>query len=61
MENRKGNVMVAGKPGTGKTAISVEVMQTLLSARQRNGWQELRDCIQNDKENSGGEHHDNQQ
>lgn len=54
MENRTGNVMVAGKPGIGKTTISVEVMQTLLSARQRNGWQELRDCIQNDKDKLRG-------
>ncbi|EKL9635021.1 hypothetical protein PS667_004318 [Salmonella enterica] len=60
MENRTGNVMVPGKTGIGKTAISVEVMQTLLSARQRNDWRELRDGIQNDKENSEGEHHDNQ-
>ncbi|ELK1709062.1 TPA: hypothetical protein N2G28_001531 [Salmonella enterica] len=54
MENRTGNVMVAGKPGIGKTAISVEVMQTLLSARQRNDWRELRQVMQ---KNAGDEHH----
>ena len=55
MEKRTGNVMVAGKPGTGKTAISVEVMQTLLSARQRNDWRELRQGIQKKGNNSGDE------
>lgn len=58
MENRTGNVMVAGKPGIGKTAISVEVMQTLLSARQRNDWRELRQGMQKNGKNAGDEHHD---
>lgn len=53
--------MVPGKPGRGKTTISVEVVQTFLSERQRNDWRELRDGIQNNEANSGGEHHDNQQ
>lgn len=53
MENRTGNVMVAGK-----TAISVEVMQTLLSARQRNDWLELRQGMQKNGKNAGDEHHD---
>ncbi|HDV4933424.1 hypothetical protein ACTQHD_23525 [Citrobacter freundii] len=60
MEDKKGNVTVPGKPGRGKTAISVEVMQTFLSERQRNDWRELRDGIQSNEENSGGELHDNQ-
>ncbi|WNI84173.1 hypothetical protein [Citrobacter portucalensis] len=60
MENRTGNVMVAGKPGIGKTAISVEVMQTLLSARQRNDWRELRQDMQKNGKNAGGEHHGKQ-
>ncbi|EKA7107071.1 hypothetical protein OL205_000988 [Salmonella enterica] len=59
MENRTGNVMVAGKPGIGKTAISVEVMQTFLSARQRNDWCQLRKGIQKNKQNPGDKHHDN--
>lgn len=60
MENGKGNVMVVGKPGTGKTAISVEVMQTLLSARQRNDWRELCQGIQKNGKNAGDEHHGKQ-
>ncbi|AUM33874.1 hypothetical protein G5W58_003927 [Salmonella enterica subsp. enterica] len=60
MENRTGNVMAVGKPGIGKTAISVEVMQTLLSARQRNDWQELRQGMQKNGKNSGDEHHGKQ-
>ncbi|HCM1866024.1 TPA: hypothetical protein N3A31_004041 [Salmonella enterica subsp. houtenae serovar 43:z4,z32:-] len=60
MENRTGNVMVTGKTGIGKTAISVEVMQTLLSARQRNDWQELRQGMQKNGKNSGDEHHGKQ-
>ncbi|EAQ9101654.1 hypothetical protein ACFK5S_004331 [Salmonella enterica subsp. enterica serovar Saintpaul] len=58
MENRTDNVMVAGKAGIGKTAISVEVMQTLLSARQRNDWRELRQGMQKNGKNAGDEHHD---
>lgn len=60
MEDRTGNVMVPGKPGSGKTTISVEVVQTFLSERQRDDWRELRAGIQKNEENSGG-HHDNQQ
>ncbi|ETC69546.1 hypothetical protein SEEE3402_11265 [Salmonella enterica subsp. enterica serovar Enteritidis str. 3402] len=52
--------MAVGKPGIGKTAISVEVMQTLLSARQRNDWQELRQGMQKNGKNSGDEHHGKQ-
>lgn len=60
MENRTGNVMVAGKPGIGKAAISVEVMQTLLSARQRNDWRELRQGMQKNGKNAGDERHGKQ-
>ncbi|ECI5214720.1 hypothetical protein DUQ17_22495 [Salmonella enterica subsp. diarizonae] len=61
MEDRTGNVMVPGKTGTGKTAISVEVVQTFLSARQRHDWLTLREAIQNNEETPGDGHHDNQQ
>lgn len=60
MENRTGNVMVPGKTGTRKTAISVEVMQTFLSARQRNDWRELCQGMQKNGKNAGGEHHGKQ-
>lgn len=60
MENRTGNVMVPGKPGMGKTAISAEVVQTFLSERQRDDWRELRAGIQKNEKNSGDEHHDSQ-
>ncbi|MBC6504467.1 hypothetical protein GW742_23905 [Citrobacter freundii] len=60
MENRTGNAMVPGKPGTGKTAISVEVVQTFLSASQRHDWLRLREAIQDNGENAGDEHHGNQ-
>ncbi|EFU1954864.1 hypothetical protein HUO40_004157 [Salmonella enterica] len=61
MEDRKDNVMVPGKPGRGKTAISVEVVQTFLSARQCHDWLTLRQTIQDNGETPGDEHHDNQQ
>ncbi|HCM1918472.1 TPA: hypothetical protein N3A33_004487 [Salmonella enterica subsp. salamae serovar 28:r:e,n,z15] len=61
MENRTGNVMFPGKPSTGKTAISVEVVQTFLSERQRHGWLTLRQEIQGNGEKPGDEYHDNQQ
>lgn len=61
MEDKKGNVTVPGKPGMGKTAISVEVMQTFLSERQRHDWHTLHQAIQGNGENPGDEHHDNQQ
>ncbi|MHA3928315.1 hypothetical protein ACX13C_25890 [Klebsiella oxytoca] len=61
MEDRTGNVMVPGKPGSGKTVISVEVVQTFLSVRQRHDWLTLRQEIQGNEKNSGDEHHDNQQ
>ena len=61
MGRRKTNVMVVGKTGSGKTAISVEVMRTFLSERQLRDWRELRKDIQNDGKKQGDEHHDNQQ
>ncbi|AWS99296.1 TPA: DEAD/DEAH box helicase family protein [Citrobacter freundii] len=61
MESRKNNVMVVGKTGSGKTAISAEVMRTFLSERQRDDWRELRAGIQKNEKNSGDEHHENQQ
>ncbi|EPG2852972.1 hypothetical protein ACTM9O_23260 [Citrobacter freundii] len=45
----------------GKTTISVEVVQTFLSERQRDDWRELRAGIQKNEKNSGDEHHENQQ
>lgn len=61
MGRRKTNVMVVGKTGSGKTAISVEVMRTFLSERQLRDWCELRKDIRNDGKKPGDEHHDNQQ
>lgn len=61
MENRKTNVMVVGKTGSGKTAISAEVMRTFLSERQLRDWRDLRKDIQKDDKNAGDENHDNQQ
>lgn len=61
MGDRKGNVMVPGKSGMGKTAVSVEVVQTFISARQRHDWLTLRQVIQKNEKKSGDEHHDNQQ
>ncbi|MHC0026555.1 hypothetical protein [Enterobacter vonholyi] len=61
MGNRKGNVMVVGKPGIGKTAISAEVMRTCLSERQLRNWCDLRKDIQKDDKNAGDEDHDKQQ
>lgn len=61
MANRKGNVMVVGETGSGKTAISVDVMRTFLSERQLGDWRELRNDSQKDGKNAGDEDHDNQQ
>lgn len=61
MESRKTNVMVVGKTGSGKTAISAEVMRTFLSERQLRDWHDLRKDIQKDDKNAGDEDHDNQQ
>ena len=61
MGRRKTNVVVVGKPGSGKTAISAEVMRTFLSERQLHDWRELRKDIQKDGKNAGDEDHDNQQ
>jgi len=61
MAKRKGNVMVVGKTGIGKTAISAEVMRTFLSERQLRDWRDLRKDIQKDDKNPGDEDHDNQQ
>lgn len=61
MESRKTNVMVVGKTGSGKTAISAEVMRIFLSERQLRDWRDLRKDIQKDDKNAGDEDHDNQQ
>ncbi|EDT8879236.1 hypothetical protein EK51_004593 [Salmonella enterica subsp. enterica] len=61
MGSRKANVMVVGKTGSGKTAISVDVMRTFLSERQLRDWRDLRKDIQKDDKNAGDEDHDNQQ
>ncbi|MBF2750770.1 hypothetical protein ISN41_22090 [Enterobacter bugandensis] len=61
MAKRKGNVMVVGDTGSGKTAISVDVMRTFLSERQLRDWRDLRKDIQKDDKNAGDEDHDNQQ
>ena len=54
-------MMVVGKTGSGKTAISAEVMRTFLSGRQLRDWRDLRKDIQKDDKNAGDEDHDNQQ
>lgn len=61
MGRRKTNVMVVGKTGSGKTAISVDVMRTFLSERQLCDWRDLRKDIQKDGKNTGDKDHDNQQ
>ncbi|EFM0752162.1 hypothetical protein HIX98_004350 [Salmonella enterica subsp. enterica serovar Bredeney] len=61
MGSRKANVMIVGKTGSGKTAISAEVMRTFLSERQLRDWRDLRKDIQKDDKNAGDEDHDNQQ
>lgn len=61
MGSKKTNVMVVGKNGIGKTAISAEVMRTFLSERQLCEWRDLRKDIQKDDKNPGGEDHGNQQ
>jgi ABC-type dipeptide/oligopeptide/nickel transport system ATPase component len=61
MGRRKTNVMVVGKTGSGKTAISVDVMRTFLSEPQLRGWRELHKGIQKDGKNAGDKDHDNQE
>lgn len=61
MGSRKANVMIVGKTGSGKTAISAEVMRTFLSKRQLRDWRDFRKDIQKDDKNAGDEDHDNQQ
>lgn len=51
MDSKKGHFMVVGKTGSGKTAISVDVVRTFLSERQRSDWRELRKGIQKDEKN----------
>ncbi|EDI9907643.1 TPA: hypothetical protein H2U89_004549 [Salmonella enterica] len=58
MESEKGNVMVVGKTGSGKTAISVDVMRAFLSERQHHDWRELRKGIQKIGKKPGDVHHD---
>ncbi|HCM4479041.1 TPA: hypothetical protein N3I75_003718 [Salmonella enterica subsp. enterica serovar Java] len=61
MGSRKTNVMIVGKTGSGKTAISVDVMRTFLSERPLRDWLDLRKDIQKYGKNAGDEDHDNQQ
>lgn len=61
MGSRKTNVMIVGKTGSGKTAISVDVMRTFLSERPLRDWLDLRIDIQKYGKNAGDEDHDNQQ
>ena len=61
MKNRKTNVMVVGKTGSGKTVISVDVMRTFLSEQQLRDWRELRKNIQKERQRMPDKDHDNQQ
>ena len=61
MKNRKTNVMVVGKTGSGKTVISIDVMRTFLSEQQLRDWRELRKNIQKDGKSAGDKDYDNQQ
>lgn len=61
MGSKKTNVMVVGENGSGKTAVSVEVMRNFLSERQLNDWRELRKEIQKNGKKPGDEEHDKQQ
>ncbi|EEA8304821.1 hypothetical protein QE82_14030 [Salmonella enterica subsp. enterica serovar Rubislaw] len=61
MGSRKTNVMIVGKTGSSKTAVSVDVMRTFLSERQLRDWRDLRKDIQKYGKNAGDEDHDNQQ
>ncbi|EAP6920657.1 hypothetical protein ACV3DX_000232 [Shigella sonnei] len=61
MGSRKTSVMIVGKTGSGKTAISVDVMRTFLSERPLRDWRDLRKDIQKYGKNAGDEDHDNQQ
>lgn len=61
MGSRKTNVMIVGKTGSGKTAISVDVMRTFLSERPLRDWLDLHKDIQKYGKNAGDEDHDNQQ
>lgn len=61
MGSRKASVMIVGKTGSGKTAISVDVMRTFLSERQLRDWRDLRKDIQKDGKKPGDEHHDHSQ
>jgi len=61
MGSRKTNVMIVGKTGSGKTAVSVDVMRTFLSERLLRDWRDLRKDIQKYGKNAGDEDHDNQQ
>ncbi|QST31000.1 hypothetical protein JRC42_24515 (plasmid) [Escherichia albertii] len=58
MESGKGNVMVVGKTGSGKTAISVDVVRTFLSEQQPGDWGELRKGIEKNGKKPGSGHHD---
>ncbi|EAO0388325.1 hypothetical protein EWP40_22085 [Salmonella enterica] len=61
MGSSETNVMIVGKTGSGKKAVSVDVMRTFLSERQLRDWRDLRKDIQKYGKNAGDEDHDNQQ
>lgn len=57
MEGEKGNFMVVGETGCGKTALSFEVVKKRLSTKQRSDWLDLRRSLQHNK-GSGEQHHE---
>lgn len=61
MGNKKGNFMVVGKTGSGKTTLCFDVLKKRLSEQQSGDWRQLRKGIQKDGKNAGDEDHDNQQ
>lgn len=57
MEGEKGNFMVVGETGCGKTTPSSDVIKRRLSIKQRDDWLQLRRSLQHNK-GSGEQHHE---
>lgn len=59
MDGEKGNYVVVGETGCGKTTLASDVIKKRLSSKQRKDWLQLRRSLQHNK-GSGEQHHDNQ-
>jgi len=55
--DQKGNFMVVGSTGSGKTTFCYDVLKKRLSRKQRTDWLRLRNVIQKNRE---GKPYDNQ-